>query len=124
MIRRPPRATLSSASAASDVYKRQPPIDEFKGSAERGFGKIESGDDQRFARAQDGTGHGRFGHGGERRGVARTDVLGQGGLDGAANFCGGQFHAVRMKPNGKGEKKKRVVEKTAEIVMACPAALV
>src|SRR5674536_407218 len=25
MIRRPPRSTLSSSSAASDVYKRQPP---------------------------------------------------------------------------------------------------
>jgi hypothetical protein len=29
-----------------------------------------------------------------------------------------------MKANGKGEKEKRVVEKTPEIVMACPAALV
>src|SRR5664280_809886 len=26
MIRRPPRSTLSSSSAASDVYKRQPPL--------------------------------------------------------------------------------------------------
>src|SRR5665648_826354 len=26
MIRRPPRSTLSSSSAASDVYKRQPPF--------------------------------------------------------------------------------------------------
>jgi hypothetical protein len=29
-----------------------------------------------------------------------------------------------MKPNGKMEKEKRVVEKTSEIVIACPAALV
>ena len=43
-------------------------------------------DDQRFTRAHDGTGHGRFGHGGERRHVAATDVLGQGGLDSAADF--------------------------------------
>eukprot|EP00658_Telonema_sp_P-2_P043435 TRINITY_DN31373_c0_g1_i1.p1 TRINITY_DN31373_c0_g1~~TRINITY_DN31373_c0_g1_i1.p1 ORF type:complete len:129 (-),score=31.51 TRINITY_DN31373_c0_g1_i1:349-735(-) len=29
MIRRPPRSTLSSSSAASDVYKRQPQVCEF-----------------------------------------------------------------------------------------------
>jgi hypothetical protein len=29
-----------------------------------------------------------------------------------------------MKVNGKREKEKRAVKKTAEIVMACPAALV
>ena len=86
-----------------------PPIDEFKGSAERGFGKIESGHDQRFARAQDRAGRRGCGHGGERRGVAAADVLGQRGLDGATNFCGGQFHAAKMKAKGKREKEKRAV---------------
>ena len=113
------RSALKMARAGPEIFsKMSPPLTRrpswanrfnFNGGgkfAERGFGKIESGDDQRFTRAHDGTGHGRFGHGGERRDVAAPDVLGQGGLDGAADFCGGQFHAVRMKPNGKREKKK------------------
>jgi hypothetical protein len=88
-----------------------PPIDEFKNFPEGGPGKIESGHDERFPRAQDGPGRRGFGHGGKRRGVAAADVLGKGGLDGLADFCGGQFHTVRMKANGKGEKEKRAVEK-------------
>jgi hypothetical protein len=92
-----------------------PPIDEFKGSAKRGFGKIESGNDQRLARAQDRFGRRGFGYGGERRRVAAADVLGQGGLDGATNFCGGRFHAVKMKANGKREKEKRAWRKRLKL---------
>jgi hypothetical protein len=92
-----------------------PPIDEFKDSAERGFGKIESGDDQRFTRAQDRFGRRGFGDGGERCRVTAADVLGQGGLDGAADFCGGQFHAAKMKVNGKREKKKQAWRKRLKL---------
>ena len=75
--------------------------------AERRFGKIESGDNQRFARAQDRLGRRGYGHDGKRCCVTAADVLGQGGLDGATDFCGGQFHAVKMKANGKREKEKQ-----------------
>ena len=75
--------------------------------AESGFGEIEPGDDERFTRAHDGPGRRGFGHGGECRRVAAADVLGQRGLHGASDFCSGQFHAVKMKANGKWEKEKQ-----------------
>jgi hypothetical protein len=34
------------------------------------------------------------------------------------------FHTVRMKANGKREKKKSALEKTHKFIMACGAALV
>ena len=62
-----------------DLHRRRKP-------AERGFGKVQPGDDQRFARAHDGFECLRFWHGGERRHVAAADVLGQRGFDGGADF--------------------------------------
>ena len=70
------------------------------------FGKIKSGDDQWFTRTQDRFGHRGFGDGGKRCCVTAADILGQGGLDGVTNFCGGQFHAAKMKANGKSKKQK------------------
>ena len=69
-------------------------------------GKIQSGDDERFARPHDGMRRQISRHGGQRRRVAAADVLGERGLDGGADFCGGQFHAVKMTANrnrGKGK---------------------
>ena len=56
--------------------------------AESGFGEGETRENQRFASDHDGGGLGVFGHGGQSRDVAGADVLGQGGLDGAADFVG------------------------------------
>src|SRR5208282_1024000 len=81
-------------------------IDEWKNFPKCGFGKIESGHDQGFARLHHGPRHRRRRHGGERRDVATPDVLGQGGLDGSTDFRGGQFHAAKMEANRKNGKGK------------------
>lgn len=64
---------------------------------ERCLSESDSGDDERLARTHERAGNGCFRHGGERRCVAAADVLGERELDGAADFCGGQFHAVKVK---------------------------
>jgi hypothetical protein len=87
-----------------------PPIDELKELAERGFGEGKSGHDKRFARAQERPGRRGFGHGGQGRGVAAANVLGKGELDSLTDFCGGQFHAVKMKANEGMEKEKQVAK--------------
>src|SRR5665648_460721 len=58
MIRRPPRSTLSSSSAASDVYKRQRSLF----SAARGCGHVElkAAPDQLYLVAVVEAGQGRF----------------------------------------------------------------
>ena len=83
-----------------------PPIDEGKDFAESNLGEIESGDDERFARPHDGFGRHVRWNSCQRRGVAAADILGKCGADGSADFCGGQFHAVKMKVKGKRGKEK------------------
>src|SRR5664280_3406563 len=61
MIRRPPRSTLSSSSAASDVYKRQGsqrprPVAQQLGAGVAGLLRVELGGRQRGARTAGGEG--------------------------------------------------------------------
>ena len=74
--------------------------------AESGFGEIQAGNDERFARPHDGFGRRVRWNSCQRRGVAAADILGKCGADGSADFCGGQFHAVKMKVKGKWGKEK------------------
>jgi hypothetical protein len=76
-----------------------PPKIIFSKFAERRFRKSDSRDDERFARAHDGFGRRVCGDGCQRRRVAAADVLGEREADGGADFCGGQFHAVKVKAN-------------------------
>jgi hypothetical protein len=74
--------------------------------AKGGFGKFDSGNDEGLARAHDGTG-GQGGRDGRQGGgVAAADVLGKSGLDGSADFCGGQFHVETLGGNSSWEKEK------------------
>ena len=88
------------------VFRRPLDFDGGGKFSERSFGEGKPGHDERFARAHERLGLRRFGHGGQGRGIAAADVLGKGELDGLTDFCGGQFHAVKMKVNGRGEKEK------------------
>jgi len=74
------------------VFTIAQPFDNFRFSrkfAEGRFGKFDSGDNQRFARAHDGAGREICRNGCQRRRVAAADVLGERGLDGLADFFGG-----------------------------------
>jgi hypothetical protein len=73
------------------------------------FGKIETGDDERFARAHDGFGHRVCWNCGQRGRVAAADVLGERGPDGLADFFGGQFHADKMTAGAKRKSKKALI---------------
>ena len=60
--------------------------------AECGHGEGQPCEHQRLARDQLGTHRRGLGNGGERGHIARPDVLGERGADGALDFIGGQFH--------------------------------
>ncbi|MEY2411170.1 MAG: hypothetical protein QOF48_3840, partial [Verrucomicrobiota bacterium] len=71
-------------------------------------GKRHTGDDQAFTRHHERSCRGLLGYRGLGRHVTGADILGQGGLDGAANFLRGKrFHAVSLR-DGRSVMKKNL----------------